>query len=65
MTVNEKLAAVESEANAAEERRRKEETRKRPRDQTNGSVRVGRRGRRKSTLSPEELNELIGVSNRS
>lgn len=65
MTVSEKLAAVESEAKMAEESRKNEETRKRPRDQDKRSTKSGRRGRRKSTLSPKELQQLIGVSSRS
>lgn len=65
MTVSEKLAAIESEAKVAEESRKKEENRKRPRDEGKRSAKTGRRGRRKSTLSPEELEQLIGVSNRS
>ena len=59
MTVTEKLALVESEARNAEEERKVNENKKR-----SNSKRTSKQGsrRRKSTLSPEELEELLRVA---
>ena len=59
MTVSEKLAAVESEAKEAEKVREQEE---RPQKRKASKPLMGRKAtRRRSTLSPEELANLMGV----
>lgn len=59
MSVSEKLAAVEAEAHEALEARKQEESRKRSRALKDSSKR--RRERRRSTLTSDELDELMGV----
>jgi hypothetical protein len=59
MTITEKLALVECEARSAEEERKADENKKRS-NSTRKSKQGGRR--RKSTLSPEELEELLRVA---
>ncbi|KAL1979412.1 hypothetical protein VTN96DRAFT_6055 [Rasamsonia emersonii] len=56
LSVEEKLAAVEAEAQAAAEENSKQDTRKRSRGQVRKS-----QGRRRSTLTHEELEQLMGV----
>jgi hypothetical protein len=59
MSVHQKLAAAESEARAAEQARREQESRKRSRG---GKVARKRTGdRRRSTLTSDELGELMGM----
>lgn len=59
MTVFEKLAAVEAEAKEAQETRRREE---RPhKRKASKPLSRGKASRRRSTLSPEELANLMGV----
>ncbi|KAJ5935743.1 hypothetical protein N7466_005290 [Penicillium verhagenii] len=61
MSVHQKLAAVEDEARDAESSRKERETRKRSRpDKT--SSRAG--NRRRSTLTSDELDDLMGVPSR-
>ncbi|GAD98424.1 hypothetical protein NFIA_114720 [Paecilomyces variotii No. 5] len=59
MSVPEKLAAVEAEAHEALETRKQEESRKRTRASKDSGKR--RRERRRSTLTNDELDELMGV----
>ncbi|KAL1848761.1 hypothetical protein Plec18170_007772 [Paecilomyces lecythidis] len=59
MSVPEKLAAVEAEAHEALETRKQEESRKRSRGSKDSGKR--RRERRRSTLTSDELDELMGV----
>ncbi|KAK2775727.1 hypothetical protein FQN53_003079 [Emmonsiellopsis sp. PD_33] len=58
MSMAEKLATVESEARTAEEERRKSERKKRSNSSTRSKPRTRRR---KSTLTPGELQELLGA----
>jgi hypothetical protein len=58
MTVGDKLAAVEAEAKAAESRRRQDATQKR---KATAKAKKVDKGRRRSTLSPDELAGLMGV----
>lgn len=58
MTVFEKLAAVEAEAKEAEEARQWEE---RPHKRKASKPLIRGKARRRSTLSPEELANLMGV----
>ncbi|KAK2796842.1 hypothetical protein FQN50_009403 [Emmonsiellopsis sp. PD_5] len=58
MSMAEKLATVESEARAAEEERRKSERKKRSNSSTRSKPKTRRR---KSTLTPGELQELLGA----
>jgi hypothetical protein len=58
MTVFEKLAAVEAEAKEAEEARQREE---RPQKRKASKPLMRGKARRRSTLSPEELANLMGV----
>ncbi|PWY79234.1 NIMA interactive protein [Aspergillus heteromorphus CBS 117.55] len=60
MSVSEKLEAVESEARAAEQARKESESRKRGRA-AKGSSSKGRQNRRRSTLTTDELGELLGM----
>ena len=59
LSVSQKLAAVESEARAAEQARKESESRKRGRA-LKGSGK-GHRDRRRSTLTSDELGELMGM----
>ncbi len=59
MSVSQKLAAAESEARAAEQSRREQESRKRSRGGKIARKRTG--DRRRSTLTTDELGELMGV----
>jgi len=59
MSVRQKLAAAEDEARDAEQIRKEQETRKRSRPEKSSS-RSG--GRRRSTLTSDELDDLMGVS---
>ncbi|PYH97511.1 NIMA interactive protein [Aspergillus ellipticus CBS 707.79] len=59
MSVSQKLAAAESEAQAAEQARKESESRKRGRAAKGSSK--GRRDRRRSTLTTDELGELMGM----
>lgn len=59
MSLTEKLAAVEAEAQEALESRKHEESRKRSRPSKDSSKR--RHERRRSTLTSDELDELMGV----
>lgn len=61
MSVNQKLAAAEDEARIAEQSRKERETRKRSRPDK-ASSRSG--NRRRSTLTSDELEDLIGVPSR-
>jgi hypothetical protein len=58
MTVNDKLAAVEAEAKAAETRRKQEAAQKR---KVKTKPKKVDKSRRRSTLSPDELAGLMGV----
>jgi predicted nuclease with TOPRIM domain len=58
MTIFEKLAAVEAEAKEAEEARQQEE---KPRKRKASKPLMRGKARRRSTLSPEELANLMGV----
>ncbi|KKK25147.1 hypothetical protein P175DRAFT_0478123 [Aspergillus ochraceoroseus IBT 24754] len=59
MSVHQKLAAAESEARAAEQARKERESRKRSRG---GKIaRKGTQDRRRSTLTHDELDELMGM----
>ncbi|BCS23351.1 uncharacterized protein APUU_31576S [Aspergillus puulaauensis] len=59
MSVSQKLAAAESEARAAEQSRREQESRKRSRGGKIARKRTG--DRRRSTLTTNELGELMGM----
>ncbi|PWY94027.1 NIMA interactive protein [Aspergillus sclerotioniger CBS 115572] len=59
LSVPQKLAAVESEARAAEQARKESESRKRGRALKGSSK--GHRDRRRSTLTSDELGELMGM----
>ncbi|RAK99363.1 uncharacterized protein BO80DRAFT_410638 [Aspergillus ibericus CBS 121593] len=59
LSVPQKLAAVESEARAAEQARKEGESRKRGRALKGSSK--GHRDRRRSTLTSDELGELMGM----
>ena len=61
MSVSQKLAAAESEARAAEQARKEGESRKRGRA-VKGSK--GSQDRRRSTLTNDELGELMGMTSR-
>ncbi|KAL4917106.1 hypothetical protein BDW62DRAFT_218334 [Aspergillus aurantiobrunneus] len=60
MSVPQKLAAAESEARAAEKARREQESRKRSRGGKLARKRTG--DRRRSTLTSDELGELMGMN---
>lgn len=60
MTVGQKLAAAEDDARAAEQTRKEAESRKRSRPGRN----VNKSGRRRSTLTNDELDELMGMPSR-
>ncbi|KAL2824782.1 Afadin and alpha-actinin-binding-domain-containing protein [Aspergillus cavernicola] len=60
MSVHQKLAAAESEARAAEQTRREQESRKRSRGGKMARKRTG--DRRRSTLTTDELGELLGMN---
>lgn len=62
MTVGQKLAAAETEARAAEQTRKESESRKRSRAGRN--MDRGSKDRRRSTLTNDELEELMGMSSR-
>lgn len=62
MTVGQKLAAAETEARAAEQSRKESESRKRSRAGRN--MDRGSKDRRRSTLTNDELEELMGMSAR-
>jgi hypothetical protein len=62
LSVSQKLAAAESEARAAEEVRKEAESRKRTRGVK--SSKKGTRDRRRSTLTSDELGELMGMPSR-
>ncbi|RAL12996.1 uncharacterized protein BO97DRAFT_470089 [Aspergillus homomorphus CBS 101889] len=62
MSVPQKLEAVENEARAAEQTRKENESRKRGRNLKGSSK--GQRDRRRSTLTSDELGELMGMSSR-
>ncbi|OJJ48112.1 hypothetical protein ASPZODRAFT_92382 [Penicilliopsis zonata CBS 506.65] len=64
MSIFQKLAAVEDEARAAEQARKQSESRKRGRGAVKSTVRPAA-GRRRSTLTHDELDELMGVPARS
>ncbi|KAL4878282.1 Afadin and alpha-actinin-binding-domain-containing protein, partial [Aspergillus karnatakaensis] len=59
MSVHQKLAAAESEARAAEQARREQESRKRARGGKLARKKTG--DRRRSTLTTDELGELMGM----
>ncbi|RHZ43601.1 uncharacterized protein CDV56_102256 [Aspergillus thermomutatus] len=62
LSVSQKLAAAESEARAAEDARKESESRKRTRGVI--SSKKGTRDRRRSTLTSDELGELMGMPSR-
>ncbi|PYI15043.1 NIMA interactive protein [Aspergillus violaceofuscus CBS 115571] len=62
MSVPQKLAAVENEARAAEQTRKENESRKRGRNLKGSSK--AQRDRRRSTLTSDELGELLGMPSR-
>ncbi|PYH49673.1 uncharacterized protein BP01DRAFT_309552 [Aspergillus saccharolyticus JOP 1030-1] len=62
MSVPQKLAAVEDEARAAEQKRKENESRKRGRNPKGSSK--AQRDRRRSTLTSDELGELMGMPSR-
>ncbi|OJK01464.1 hypothetical protein ASPACDRAFT_116225 [Aspergillus aculeatus ATCC 16872] len=62
MSVPQKLAAVENEARAAEQTRKETESRKRGRNLKGSSK--AQRERRRSTLTSDELGELMGMPSR-
>ncbi|GFF71557.1 hypothetical protein IFM60648_03456 [Aspergillus lentulus] len=62
LSVSQKLAAVESEARAAEEARKESESRKRTRGVK--TSKKAARDRRRSTLTSDELGELLGMPSR-
>lgn len=59
MSVPQKLAAAESEARAAEKARQEQESRKRSRGSKVARKKTG--DRRRSTLTSDELGELLGM----
>jgi hypothetical protein len=63
LTVSEKLAAIEAEAQEAEEERRRQQEVVTHKRKVPGKRKADglRRSRRRSTLAPEELRELMGV----
>ena len=59
MSISEKLAAIEAEAREAEEVRLQQEVSLKRK--ASKRLREKQRSRRKSTLSPEELAQLLGM----
>jgi hypothetical protein len=59
--VAQKLAIIEAEASEAEEGTRQAEESKPNKRKAGGSARQKKGSRRRSTLSPEELAQLMGV----
>ncbi|KAL1964523.1 hypothetical protein VTN77DRAFT_6820 [Rasamsonia byssochlamydoides] len=62
LSIEEKLAAVEAEAQAAAEESSKQDTRKRSRSGYDRGLGRKSQGRRRSTLTHEELEQLMGVA---